>query len=406
MSQFAAATVLGGKMPYCKSEINMWDKPIKDFPETLTDEEINEKYRAGEERIVTETNREKLPNFVRALDKESYMQIRPFYQRRERWDVQRQSRLIESFIMNVPVPPLFLYEKDFNQYEVMDGQQRISALKAFYAGEYKLKGLAVWHHLNGRTYSTLPSQIRQGLDRRSISYIVVLRESTQDEEDAVFLRQTVFERLNTGGVELAHQEIRNCLFQGTFNDMVIKLTQSDDFRDSFGMPRYTADETEPNAAIKKISTYQKLEDAEIVLRFFALRHASKYTRGMHGFLDLYMNRARSFTKEDILLLRAIFQETIRLARSIYNGLVFCPFDTDSQKWATRPHKAFYDAVMVALSTRMDKADAFTSKKEIIIEKTKQLFISNPQGTFTGRGNTKIDIQDRIRIFGEMLDSVA
>jgi uncharacterized protein with ParB-like and HNH nuclease domain len=110
----------------------MWDKPVKDLPETLTDEEINEKYRAGEERIVTETNREKLPNFVRALDKESYMQIRPFYQRRERWDVQRQSRLIESFIMNVPVPPLFLYEKDFNQYEVMDGQQRISALKAFY----------------------------------------------------------------------------------------------------------------------------------------------------------------------------------------------------------------------------------------------------------------------------------
>jgi hypothetical protein len=68
--------------------------------------------------------------------------------------------------------------------------------------------------LNGRTYSTLPSQVRSGLDRRSISYVVVLKESTPDEEDALFLRQTVFARLNTGGIKLEHQEIRNCLYQG------------------------------------------------------------------------------------------------------------------------------------------------------------------------------------------------
>ena len=89
--------------------------------------------------------------------------------------------------MNIPVPPLFLYEKDFNKYEVMDGQQRVSALQSFYLGEFKLSGLDIWRELNGRTYSTLPSQVRSGLDRRSISYVVVLKESTPDEEDALFL---------------------------------------------------------------------------------------------------------------------------------------------------------------------------------------------------------------------------
>ncbi len=158
---------------FSTAEDRMWEKPIKEDPQSLNDAEINEKYKAGEQRIVTETNREKIPNFVKALEQPDYMQVRPFYQRRQRWDLQRQSQLIESFIMNIPVPPVFLYEKDFNKYEVMDGQQRITSLKSFYSGEFKLSGLEIWKELNGRTYSTLPSQVRNGLDRRSISYVVV-----------------------------------------------------------------------------------------------------------------------------------------------------------------------------------------------------------------------------------------
>jgi uncharacterized protein with ParB-like and HNH nuclease domain len=208
---------------FSKLEKKMWEKPIKEDSHSLTDAEINEKYKDGEQRIVTETNREKIPNFIKALAQPGYMQVRPFYQRRQRWDIARQSQLIESFIMNIPVPPLFLYEKDFNKYEVMDGQQRVSALQSFYSGEFKLSGLDIWRELNGRTYSTLPSQVRSGLDRRSISYVVVLKESTPDEEDALFLRQTVFARLNTGGIKLEHQEIRNCLYQGPFNELLEKL---------------------------------------------------------------------------------------------------------------------------------------------------------------------------------------
>lgn len=83
------------------------------------------------------------------------MNVQPFYQRRKRWDAVRQSRLIESFVINIPVPPLFVYETEFNTYEVMDGQQSITAIQSFYANEFALKGLERWPELNGRRYSSV-----------------------------------------------------------------------------------------------------------------------------------------------------------------------------------------------------------------------------------------------------------
>src|SRR5512142_947992 len=101
------------------SETTMWSKPIKEPLPRVTDEEINSKYASRELRIVTESNREQLPNFVEALKRPGWMKLRPSYQRRPRWDRERQSRLIESFIMNIPVPSLFVYESDLAKYEVM-----------------------------------------------------------------------------------------------------------------------------------------------------------------------------------------------------------------------------------------------------------------------------------------------
>ena len=143
-----------------------------------SDEEISAKYDAKAERIVTETNREKLQNFYEALNRPNYMNARPSYQRRQRWSPERQSQLIESFLINIPIPPLFVYESRPNVYEIMDGQQRVTAIKAFYSNELVLEGLQRWPELNGRTYAKLPERIRSGIDRRSISWITVLNESS------------------------------------------------------------------------------------------------------------------------------------------------------------------------------------------------------------------------------------
>ena len=305
------------------SEATMWAKSLRSPTPRPSDDEINSKYGSRELRIVTESNREQLPNFVEALRRPGWMKLRPSYQRRPRWDRERQSRLIESFIMNIPVPPLFVYESDLAKYEVMDGQQRISAIFEFYNNRYKLEGLQQWPELNGRIYDTLPSETRKGLDRRSIAYIVLLKESASTTEEEALLRQQVFERLNTGGVILSHQEIRNSLYQGKFNDLLLTVARNPIFRSAWGVQQYSEEEERQlSDDLAKNRSYVMMRDVEIALRFFALRHAEQYQRGMKGFLDLYMVRARSFTDEDIAILKALFENTMELGRAIYGDLLF------------------------------------------------------------------------------------
>ncbi|MCW5676011.1 MAG: DUF262 domain-containing protein [Xanthobacteraceae bacterium] len=383
----------------------MWVNDRGDPPLAKDEREINERYIRGEGRIVIETNREKLPGFVGSMKEPGYLDLRPFYQRRPRWSHKKQSLLIESFIMNIPVPPVFLYEKEYNSYEVMDGQQRITAIRDFYENRFELEGLEMWPELNGRKYHNLPEKLKAGVDRRSITSIVLLKESTADEEAAWALRETVFERLNTGGVELEHQEIRNALYQGALNDLLFELARLDAFRNAWGIPRFVENEIEKNPEVLSNSIFSKMEDLEIILRFFALRHADHYRRGMQGFLDLYTQKASAFKEEDIGLLRQLFITSLNVAVEIYGDKVFRPFDPEAGDWEKRPHKAFHDAVMIGISNRLDKIAEFPKHRDAIIEGTRQLFRDHPKGTFTGRGNSKNDVQERIRLYGEMLGKV-
>jgi hypothetical protein len=392
-------------MPFAPTETNMWSDDPGERPERADDRAINERYVRGEGRIVIESNREKLPGFVNQLKEPGYMDLRPFYQRRPRWDPRTQSLLIESFIMNIPVPPVFLYERDYNSFEVMDGQQRITAIRDFYANSFKLRGLETWPELNGRTYATLPEKIRAGIDRRSITSIVLLKESTESEEEASLLRETVFDRLNTGGIKLERQEIRNALYRGAFNDMLHEITRTDDFREVWGLPRWVEGEIETNPTLVADPFFAKMADAEVVLRFFALRHVDHYRRGMQGFLDLYMRRAAKFSAEDVAQLKDLYEQTLHLAREIYSDLIFRPYLTTQERWDSKPHRAFQDAVMIGLSERLADDLLLKQRSYDVIEATKQLFASHPDGTFTGRGNTKQDIKDRIDLYRGMLTAV-
>ena len=201
----------------------------------LSDAEINEKYEIGEARIVTEQGSIKLP-LVKDVFTNGKYDRKPIYQRRITWDNRKRSRLIESFIMNIPVPPIFIYEIEYGKYEVMDGLQRISAIMDFYNDGYELEGLTEWAELNGKKYSNLPQKIKEGIDRRQISIVSLLKESAKSQEQEQRMKRMVFERLNTGGVKLEDQEIRNALYNGEFNMMSKELSANKNFRKLWGIP--------------------------------------------------------------------------------------------------------------------------------------------------------------------------
>lgn len=385
--------------PSIASEELMWVKEPRIQRPSLFDSDIEEKYASRADRIVTETNREKLRNFADALRRPGYMDTRPFYQRRNRWDAKRQSQLIESILINIPIPPLFVYETEPDKYEVMDGQQRITAIRSFYSNELVLKGLERWPELNGRTYSKLPDTIKAGIDRRSISWVTVLNESSRDEEEAFQLKQLVFERLNTGGVKLSAQEIRNALYASPFNELLLELSREPMHRESWGLPNFEKVEEEdtPDYLLND-RLYSEMGDVEVILRFFALRHVKEYRGGMRSFLDSYMYRARKFDRHELSALREFYLSTLLLATNIFKDKLFRPFDPKLGIWKKVKQKALADAVLVALADFIEKDNNLQDHREEIVCAVMDAFIADQnRSVLTGRGNTKSDVEARIEL---------
>lgn len=306
----------------------------------LSDAELNSRYVKEGVRIVVEQARYPL-NQILGMFTDTFETAEgtlepkykrdPEYQRRHRWDDGRKSRLIESFLMNVPVPPVFLYEYDLARFEVMDGRQRLTALMDFYRDGFELTELQYWPELNGRRYSTLPSSIRDGIDRRYLSSIILLNETAASDEQAAFLKKLVFERLNSGGVRLSGQETRNAVYNGPLNDLCLRLSQRLQFRSILGTPSASGDlpvdtgeeEDESESGSQDADgvlvtpmgrkMYESMEDVEIVLRFYAYRHLSKFSQGLNrisDFLDEFLMRANKFDKETLTGYERLFIENI------------------------------------------------------------------------------------------------
>ena len=298
----------------------------------LSDKEINEKYELGEARIITEQGAIKLPLVPGVFEGDKYNR-KPIYQRRITWDIKKRSRLIESFIMNIPVPPIFMYEIEFGKYEVMDGLQRISAIIDFYNDVYALDGLTEWPELNGKKYSELPQKVKEGIDRRQISMVSLLKESAKTTSQEQKMKRMVFERLNTGGVKLEEQEIRNALYDGEFNTMCKKLAETNEFRTLWGIPQNVKTESITNEleeldAIDSLDVtdelasnnlYMRMYDVELVLRFFAMRHIDEYSGQLCEFLDTCLISGNKIINSDSAkkeLFEKLFRDTICKAKKI------------------------------------------------------------------------------------------
>lgn len=373
----------------------------------VSDEVINEKYLKGEVRIITEQARYPLDTIKGMIDSKKY-NLNPEFQRRHRWTDGQKSRLIESFIMNVPIPPIFLYEVKYSNYEVMDGLQRLSTIYDFYNDKFSLCSLEYWKELEGRKYSTLPDEVRLGIDRRYLSSIILLKETAKSAEEEIHLKQIVFERINSGGTKLEYQESRNALYPGPFNNLCIKLARHKVFCKIFGIPEPDKSEVAGirlNPNIDENAMYCKMSDVETVMRFFAMRHVDKYSGRQKDFFDRFTEAANQLPSDVLDQYEVLFDKTINLAYNIFGNGVFGVWkqgEDGSWKFVQRPNLYLYDPIMVVLSQMIDYEDTLVRNKDAICEATQELYKNNPI-LGDGRQTSKSAIENRMDIIKDFLD---
>lgn len=358
-----------------------------------------EKYAVSQLRVVRETKDYQLDYLQHALQPgRELIDISPAYQRRLRWPNKKKSLLIESFLLNIPVPPIFLFERDYNEYEVIDGRQRLDSISSFLNNDYALTGLEYWKELNRKRFLDLPQVLQKGLLRRSLPAVVLLAETKDTPGGELDVRRVLFDRLNTGGIRLNPQELRNALYPGRLNAMLIKLARSDQFTETWNIPAYRAgEESEPSDSLLKNPLFSSLADAELVLRFFALRDATLNGRtgSLRLILDRYMAENAQPDEATVTNMVNTFNNCLARLRSVFGSNTF-RLPTNGR--LSRP---LYDALMIALScdTSVDlegNADAVRLALEAALGEPESYDV------LVGRGNTIGAVLDRVALASDIL----
>jgi Protein of unknown function DUF262 len=360
-------------------------------------------------RVVYQTNNFLLPQLRDLISKGDIINIRPEYQRRLRWITPQKSRLVESLLLNIPVPPIFLYETDEARYEVMDGQQRLNAIKEYLEGDFALSGLQALSPLNGLRYSKAPPRVKRALDRATLSAVVLLLESdserSQDQEFTITdIRRFIFERLNTGGTKLNAQEIRNAIYPGYFNKAIVELARDGLFTDIFGIPPYT--EANPNDYYENPSRqrnrlYATMGDCQLVLRYFALRDTSNIRGSMKSMLDRAMQSRISLGSDQVQPLKDEYLSRLNMAARVFGPRPFLlPPD---EKGRERLSAALYDSTLVALHRQWRHRERLEATSAAIGRRLQAEYENSESASvLTGQGNTAQAVKDRISLLEKVL----
>lgn len=318
---------------------------------------LNKKQR----ELLTSTVDYNLESITQLITKKT-IDLAAKYQRRFRWDDLRKSKLIESFLMNVPIPPIFLNEDDLGKYSVIDGKQRLSAISEYLSGTLLLTGLKVFTDVNGKSFFDLPIPFQNALKiRANVRAIIILRQSDKD------IKYEVFQRLNTGGVILNAQEIRNSAFPGKLNDKILDLSENPSFHKLLGIKSRS-----------KSKIYQEMRDAELVLRFFALKDSwTSYAGGLKRILDSFMDDNEKMANSKVELLSKEFLETLEKVEIIFGvDGSFRRWIPDNKKWKQQVSAPLFDAQMFSCYKK-SKVKLEKNKDKILIQ-FKKLFTSDKQ----------------------------
>ena len=285
--------------------------------------------------------------------------------------------------------------------------QRLTAIHDFYRDRFALTGLIEWRELNGRKYSELPEQIKRGIDRRYLSSIILLQETAKAEAEAQRLKQLVFERINSGGVRLEPQESRNAIYNGPLNKLCIKLARNPYLCRMWGIPEPTQQELEQDIVGEELlanESYRKMEDVELVLRFFAYRQKLELQKGaLKDYLDRFLKLGNLKPQSLLDKYKHLFEKTIYTVYEVMGETAFFLYRrrVDNWSWFNRPTAVLYDPLMFVFSQHLARSADLIARKDYLRGRSEP-FYQEHYNSFEGRYTNRSNIIERHQLFEQLL----
>ena len=285
--------------------------------------------------------------------------VDPEWQRQYVWDRKRASRLIESFLIQLPVPVIYLGINESGRYEVIDGLQRLTSVFDFFENQYKLTGLEVRANLNGLTFNSLDADTQAKLEETTVRTFELAQTVGKD------LMFVIFERLNTGGMALNDMEIRNCLYRGKLNDLIKELAKNDDFV----------------KCLNQKGLEKRMADRTLILRFLAFYQMTygKAKKGLKSFFNEFFTTYRDLPAEKEKEYRQAFKNSIKACLTVFGDKGFRLRRNSAHgggEWTPRVNASIFQ--VIATSFTEYNLGALTRKADAIFEGYLDLIATDPR----------------------------
>lgn len=311
-------------MPNTNSELDEFDDHYSN------DEEILEIPKAVR-KISTQAYDKSVSDLIRMIEDKD-INLNPEYQRNYIWDNKKASLLIESIILNVPIPVIYVSQEEDDSWTVIDGLQRLYSLKRFFDRDFKLSGLEILNDLNKSDAKSLNPKALRILKNGLLRIIVISHDSNEE------IKYDVFMRLNRGSVKLNEQELRNCLYRGKFNELLKELSENRQFLN----------------LLKLNEPHIRMMDCELILRYIALSNTwdindefiLNYTGRMKNFLNEYMLRNQNPTKAELEEFKKDFTDTVDKVSVVFGDNAFRRINDDGEYESTL-NRSIMDVLMIS-----------------------------------------------------------
>ncbi len=362
----------------------MIEETLLEFEDTAQDDTESMDVPADRRRVYTDKQDPDIQTLFMKIQ-QGKIDLQPEFQRNYVWDGTKASRLIESLLLDIPIPVVYLAEElTSSKQVVVDGQQRLTSIASYVSGKFpdgkvfKLNGLQVLKELNGKTFKDLPEDKQDAIQNQSLRMIVIKKDSDPD------VKFEVFERLNVGAVALNNMELRNCVYRGNYNELLARCVDNPTLFKCLG----------------QTTTDKRMRDRELVLRFFAMCRAThlKYKGPMKHFLSREMEHHRNLSESETNECESLFKECIEMAWTVFGENAFRRYnpgvdDRHTGLWEkNRVNLALWDTVLYTFS--FYKKSQIIPIADAIREEMIDLMSSDP--LFTQYISSTTDKPDRVR----------